>query len=554
MIEAGSNLIYELAVMSKTCLWCRLSPSQKKKLVTLVREKNTQAVTLAIGDGANDVAMIQGAQVGIGLRGKEGNQAVQSCDIAISQFRFLVPLLMCHGRRNYRRVATFLCYFIYKHVVLAMGDIVWAHVSRFQGTKTYPEWLDTLYPAGFTALPVVLSLGTDLDIKDWVANTHPELYAVGIQRALFNPVVFTGWMFCGIWHGAVAWSLPHLLVGNDQVDVDSSPFWLASVVGFSVVIFNVSLRLVLVSFNRCSAGLVGSLALCIAGYFADLFLFAETSIGEALGQPQIKGMAVEMFSNGEALLALFLTPVIALLVDGTFLAVRKTVFPTKLELIRKEKDPQPSPLLAAPPTEAVIALPRRPGSKISTVSSPVLSLPPPPPEMRIEKALSMPVQEVTAFPHRPLTSRCTDRASAVLRLPAPPGIRAGPAISTQVQEQDAIASRDDILSELELAALAFSVQVENAAGEVAAESEQRAHAKAGKGTSDAMYADEELEKAAWCKGEGGSSCGGGGHTLISQALSCSGPPANGAAASTGIELSARPNSPADGADTGVSAT
>merc|ERR1740138_1170413 len=98
---------------STSCVCCRLSPAQKRRLVDLVKAQNRRGITLAIGDGANDVSMIQGAHVGVGIRGKEGNQAVQSSDVAISQFKFLVPLLLNHGRRAYRRVAVFLCYVIY---------------------------------------------------------------------------------------------------------------------------------------------------------------------------------------------------------------------------------------------------------------------------------------------------------------------------------------------------------------------------------------------------------------------------------------------------------
>merc|ERR1719375_1653983 len=123
--------LFSLCLACSTCVCCRLSPSQKRKLVELVKFQDTGSVTLAVGDGANDVPMIQGAHVGIGIRGKEGSQAVQSCDVAISKFRFLVPLLLCHGRRGYRRVATFLCYFLYKHVVLSTGDLIWAHQSDF---------------------------------------------------------------------------------------------------------------------------------------------------------------------------------------------------------------------------------------------------------------------------------------------------------------------------------------------------------------------------------------------------------------------------------------
>merc|ERR1712054_279179 len=160
--------LYRLAISTTACVCCRLSPQQKRKLVELVREENAEAITLAIGDGANDVSMIQGAHIGIGVRGKEGNQAVQASDIAVSQFRFLVPLLLCHGRRAYRRVAQFLCYFVYKHVVIATADVIWAHQFHFRGEIAYPEWLSSAY-ALLSSLPVMVILAFDCDLPDNIA-------------------------------------------------------------------------------------------------------------------------------------------------------------------------------------------------------------------------------------------------------------------------------------------------------------------------------------------------------------------------------------------------
>merc|ERR1712048_312419 len=88
-VPEARDLIFKLGLVSRTCLCCRLSPMQKRKLVELVREQSPSTITMSIGDGANDVPMIDGAHVGIGIRGKEGSQAVQASDVAISQFRFL---------------------------------------------------------------------------------------------------------------------------------------------------------------------------------------------------------------------------------------------------------------------------------------------------------------------------------------------------------------------------------------------------------------------------------------------------------------------------------
>merc|ERR1719375_2670732 len=117
-------MIFELGMRARACVFSRLSPKQKLEILEMVRKLDPTKITLSVGDGANDVPMILGAHVGVGIRGKEGRAAVQASDLAISQFRFLVPLLMCHGRRAYRRVATFLCYYVYKHVVLAVVDMI----------------------------------------------------------------------------------------------------------------------------------------------------------------------------------------------------------------------------------------------------------------------------------------------------------------------------------------------------------------------------------------------------------------------------------------------
>ena len=85
---------------------CRVSPIQKAEVVQMVQESAVgHQISLAIGDGANDVAMIQKADVGVGISGNEGLQAANSSDFAIAQFRFLARLLFVHGAWNYMRVS-----------------------------------------------------------------------------------------------------------------------------------------------------------------------------------------------------------------------------------------------------------------------------------------------------------------------------------------------------------------------------------------------------------------------------------------------------------------
>ena len=111
----------DLAVMCKAVICCRVSPLQKALVVKLVK-KHLKAILLAIGDGANDVGMIQAAHVGVGISGVEGLQAARSADVALAQFRFLTKLLLVHGTWSYHRLSKLILYSYYKNLALAMAQ------------------------------------------------------------------------------------------------------------------------------------------------------------------------------------------------------------------------------------------------------------------------------------------------------------------------------------------------------------------------------------------------------------------------------------------------
>lgn len=98
-----------------TVICCRVSPSEKANVVKLIKSDDNSIITLAIGDGANDVPMILEADIGVGMFGKEGNRAVDNSDFAIAEFRFLWHLVFKHGRWNYHRMGRMIIYFYYKN-------------------------------------------------------------------------------------------------------------------------------------------------------------------------------------------------------------------------------------------------------------------------------------------------------------------------------------------------------------------------------------------------------------------------------------------------------
>ncbi|KAM6186860.1 phospholipid-transporting ATPase ID-like isoform 2-T2 [Sarcoramphus papa] len=151
------NLELELvrtACMCKVVICCRVTPLQKAQVVELVK-KYKKAVTLAIGDGANDVSMIKTAHIGVGISGQEGMQAVLSSDFSFAQFRYLQRLLLVHGRWSYIRMCKFLKYFFYKNFAFTLVHFWYGFFSGFSAQTVYDEWFITLYNLVYTSLPVL---------------------------------------------------------------------------------------------------------------------------------------------------------------------------------------------------------------------------------------------------------------------------------------------------------------------------------------------------------------------------------------------------------------
>ncbi|XP_030525252.1 probable phospholipid-transporting ATPase 4 [Rhodamnia argentea] len=186
-----------LAIDCSSVICCRVSPKQKALVTRLVKE-GTGKTTLAIGDGANDVGMIQEADIGIGISGVEGMQAVMASDFSIAQFRFLEKLLVVHGHWCYKRIAQMICYFIYKNIAFGLTFLYFEAVTAFSGQSIYDDWYMILFNVFVTSLPVI-SLGVfEQDVSAEVCLQFPALYQQGPKNLFFNWYKIFGWMTNGL--------------------------------------------------------------------------------------------------------------------------------------------------------------------------------------------------------------------------------------------------------------------------------------------------------------------------------------------------------------------
>jgi phospholipid-translocating ATPase len=178
-----------LCKQCRSVLCCRVSPAQKAAVVSLVKN-GLNIMALSIGDGANDVAMIQEADVGVGIAGEEGRQAVMSSDYAIGQFRYLQRLVLVHGRWDYRRLSETIANFFYKNIVWTFALFWYQIYTNFDITYLYDYTYILLVNLIFTSVPVGLMGVLDQDVSDKVALAVPQLYRRGIERLEFTQKKF----------------------------------------------------------------------------------------------------------------------------------------------------------------------------------------------------------------------------------------------------------------------------------------------------------------------------------------------------------------------------
>ncbi|KAH1038615.1 hypothetical protein J1N35_040358 [Gossypium stocksii] len=191
------NSFMDLAMRCATVICCRSSPKQKAVITRLVKSV-TGRTTLAIGDGANDVGMLQEADIGVGISGVEGMQAVMASDFAIAQFRFLERLLLVHGHWCYRRISMMICYFFYKNITFGFTLFWFEAYTSFSGQPAYNDWYMSCYNVFFTSLPVIALGVFDQDVSARLCLKHPLLYQEGVRNMLFNWPRILGWMFNGL--------------------------------------------------------------------------------------------------------------------------------------------------------------------------------------------------------------------------------------------------------------------------------------------------------------------------------------------------------------------
>ncbi|XP_041697300.1 LOW QUALITY PROTEIN: phospholipid-transporting ATPase IA [Coregonus clupeaformis] len=332
----------DLALSCKAVICCRVSPLQKSEVVEMVK-KQVKVITLAIGDGANDVGMIQTAHVGVGISGNEGLQAANSSDYSIAQFKYLKNLLLVHGAWNYNRVAKCILYCFYKNIVLYIIEIWFAFVNGFSGQILFERWCIGLYNVIFTALPP-LTLGIfERSCRKENMLKYPELYKTSQNAMGFNTKVF--WAHClnGLFHSVILFWVPLIAFQHDTVfgNGKTPDYLLLGNMVYTFVVITVCLKagLETSSWTMFShIAIWGSISLWVVFFGIYSSLWPLISLA-----PDMSGEADMMFSSGVFWMGLVFIPVTSLVFDMAYKVVKKVCFKTLVDEVQElealSKDP-----------------------------------------------------------------------------------------------------------------------------------------------------------------------------------------------------------------------
>ncbi|KAL7746748.1 hypothetical protein RI367_007911 [Sorochytrium milnesiophthora] len=396
------DMLLRLGTMCKAVICCRVSPLQKAQVVQLVKH-GRHAVTCAIGDGANDISMIQAAHIGVGIAGEEGLQAVMASDYAVAQFRYLARLLLVHGRWSYHRISELIFNFLFKDLVFVMATF-WFQI--YSGWSTEPQFeytLMLLYNLFFTNWPVVVLSIFDRDVSAEMAERVPMLYQTGMRQTLFTNRRFAWYMCEGLWQSLVCFYLPYGIylssVAADANGYIPDRFEMGSAMAAAAITnANVFTALCVKSFTWMNH--VAIWILSVGFLYAWIVVYSQFSGSPLLGYSSITLRTVPFWSS------VVLSTVACQLPHVVIHYVQRNYYPTDVDIVQEytklRRDISP-----ALPARARVQTPQTPPSALvykrqdQSLSFPQLA-PETPTKLHVTVRTPASIGDVSALPPSPI--------------------------------------------------------------------------------------------------------------------------------------------------------
>ncbi|OJI98549.1 hypothetical protein ASPVEDRAFT_80191 [Aspergillus versicolor CBS 583.65] len=345
MIEGDDALrapFFRLAILVDSVICCRASPKQKAFLVKSIRQQVQDSVTLAIGDGANDIAMIQEAHVGIGITGKEGLQAARISDYSIAQFRFLLKLLLVHGRWNYMRACKYTLGTFWKEMLFYLTQALYQRWNGYTGTSLYENWSLSMFNTLFTSLAVIF-LG--IFTKDLSASTLlavPELYTKGQRHEGFNIRLYLGWTFMGTCEAMLVYFIMFGLFGSALFTTGNiNDVFSTGLLTFSACVIIINTKLQVLEVHNKTYLSLAVFIISVGGWFLwNMILSKQYDTKSGDGIYHVRSNFLLHSGHDLAFWVVLLITVVAVLIfEISVSSLRANLFPADVDIFQEyEKD------------------------------------------------------------------------------------------------------------------------------------------------------------------------------------------------------------------------
>uniref|UniRef100_A0AAQ5YP97 Phospholipid-transporting ATPase n=1 Tax=Amphiprion ocellaris TaxID=80972 RepID=A0AAQ5YP97_AMPOC len=330
------EIFLEICRNCSAVLCCRMAPLQKAQIVKLIKASKEHPITLAIGDGANDVSMILEAHVGIGIMGKEGRQAVRNSDYAIPKFKHLKKMLLVHGHYYYIRISELVQYFFYKNVCFIFPQFLYQFFCGFSQQPLYDTAYLTLYNISFTSLPILLYSLIEQHINMDILKKDPSLYRDIAKNSLLRWPSFIYWTVLGVYDAIVMFFGAYFLFDNTTFTSNGQMFgnWTFGTLVFTVLVFTVTFKLALDTHYWTWINhfvIWGSLI-----FFVVFSLLWGGIIWPFLNYQRMYYVFMQMLSSGPAWLSIILLITASLLPDVVKKVIWRALWPTTTERIQMQ--------------------------------------------------------------------------------------------------------------------------------------------------------------------------------------------------------------------------
>lgn len=336
-------LFVELGIRADSVICCRVSPAQKAIVVKTVREKCKHSVTLAIGDGANDIAMIQEANVGIGITGKEGLQAARSSDYSIAQFRFLERLLFVHGRWSYVRVSKFVLGTFYKCATFYLTQGLFQIFTGFSGTSLYEQWTLSFYNTLFSSLPVMVVGMFEQDLKASTLLLVPELYTFGQHNRGFSLMTYGTWMAAAVYQAFASLMVPLCIAGaltSFRMEPNDEALFSMGLGVYTTIVLVVTFKIAYLETHNWSIVTHITSFLTLLSWFSYNTFYSFFYPIPTAGY-HVRGVFQQLAGHLPFWLTVFVSFMIAIIPNLMAKVFKSQMFPTDVDIYQElEKDPE----------------------------------------------------------------------------------------------------------------------------------------------------------------------------------------------------------------------